>query len=71
MYLIYMINKNFLFSNLLITGLFNSSDKSFIVKLLPSPNTFFDLIAEYAAKSYGVLTLNILTIYHQLCVLTF
>ena len=46
MYLIYMINNNFFLSNLLITGLFNSCDKSSIVKLLPSHNTFLDLIAE-------------------------
>ena len=43
---IYMIYNNFFLSNLLITPLFNSFDKSSIVKLLPSPNTFLDLIAE-------------------------
>ena len=53
-----MVYNNFFCSNLLITPFFNSLLKSFIVKSFPGPNTFLDLIALSAAKSYGVLTLK-------------
>ena len=67
---IYMIYNNFLRSNLLIAGLFNSFDKSFIVKF-PMPSFCLVLIIYFIANVpkgrslYGILSISLTIILSQ------